>query len=132
MYVFNLLWSVFKGCFITFERTLYNCTVPFLPFRMLCYIVAIHFTFQFHDTLLFCSNVCVFDRIQLCDPIDCSLPRSTIYEILQVRVMECIAFPFPPDPGIEPTSLSSSTLLGGFFTSSATWVDPTIHARRKT
>lgn len=56
MYVFNLLWSVFKGCFITFERTLYNCTVPFLPFRMLCYIVAIHFTFQFHDTLLFCSN----------------------------------------------------------------------------
>ena len=56
VYVFNLLWSVFRGYFITFERTLYNCTVPFLPFRTLCYIVAIHFTFQFHDTLLICSN----------------------------------------------------------------------------
>ena len=56
MYVFNLLWSVFKGYFSTFERAVYNCTVPFLPFRTLCYIVAIHFTFQFHDTLLFCSN----------------------------------------------------------------------------
>ena len=26
-----------------------------------------------------------------------------------------------PDPGIEPTSLRSSTLAGGFFTTSATW-----------
>ena len=27
----------------------------------------------------------------------------------------------PPDPGIEPTSLMSPALAGGFFTSSATW-----------
>ena len=26
-----------------------------------------------------------------------------------------------PDPGIKPTLLTSSTLAGGFFTTSATW-----------
>jgi len=35
-------------------------------------------------------------------------------------------FPFPsledlPEPGIEPTSLTSPALAGGFFTTIATW-----------
>ena len=35
-------------------------------------------------------------------------------------------FPFPPpgdlpDPGIEPVSLTSPLMAGGFFTTSATW-----------
>ena len=38
-------------------------------------------------------------------------------------------FPFPPpgdlpDPGIEPVSLMSPALAGGFFTTSATWEAP--------
>ena len=36
-------------------------------------------------------------------------------------------FPTPedrPDPGIELTSLVSSTFLGGFFTTGATWEAP--------
>jgi len=37
--------------------------------------------------------------------------------------------PFPsqgdlPDPGIEPTSLTSPALAGGFFTTRATWEAP--------
>ena len=37
--------------------------------------------------------------------------------------------PFPPpgdlpDPGVQPTSLMSPALAGGFFTSSATWEGP--------
>ena len=35
-----------------------------------------------------------------------------------------LPFPSPgdlPDPGIKPTSLTSSALVGGFFTTSATW-----------
>ena len=32
-----------------------------------------------------------------------------------------------PDPGIEPQSLISPALAGGFFTTSATWEAPTIH-----
>ena len=58
--------------------------------------------------------------LTLCDPMDCSLPGSSVHEILQARILEWVAFP-PlgdlPDPGIEPMSLESPALAGGFFTS---------------
>ena len=37
-------------------------------------------------------------------PIDDSLPGSTVYGILQARILEWVAFPSPgdlPDPGIK-------------------------------
>ena len=43
----------------------------------------------------------------LCDPMDCSLPGSSLHGILQARVLEWVAISFPgdlPDPGIEPGS----------------------------
>ena len=51
----------------------------------------------------------------LCDPIDCSLPASSVHGL-----------PYPPpghlpDPGIKPASLTSRALAGRFFTTSATW-----------
>ena len=60
----------------------------------------------------------------LYDPMDCSPPGSSVHVILQAR--RCNELPFPPpgdlpDPGIEPASLMSPTLVGGFFTSSTTW-----------
>ena len=30
----------------------------------------------------------------LCDPVDCSLPGSSLYEILQARILECVAISF--------------------------------------
>ena len=45
--------------------------------------------------------------------------------ILQARLLEWVAIPFSrglPDSGIEPTSLISPALAGGFFTTSDTWV----------
>ena len=39
-------------------------------------------------------------------------------------MLEWVAISFPgdlPDPGTEPTSLTSPALAGGFFTMSATW-----------
>ena len=53
----------------------------------------------------------------LCDPVDCSLPDSSIHGILQVRILEWVAFPSPgdlPDPGIE---LGSPTLQADALTS---------------
>ena len=44
-----------------------------------------------------------------CDPVDCSLPGSSVHGILQARILEWVAFPSPgdlPDPGIEPKSPS--------------------------
>ena len=43
----------------------------------------------------------------LCDPMDCSLPGSSLHGILQARVLEWVAISFSrglPDPGIEPWS----------------------------
>ena len=59
----------------------------------------------------------------LCDPMDCSLPGSYVLGILLTRILEWVAMPSSgdlPNPGIEPMSLTSPALAGGFFTTSAT------------
>ena len=46
----------------------------------------------------------------LCDPMDYSLPGSSVHRISQARILEWVAIPPPgdlPDPGIEPRSLMS-------------------------
>ena len=61
--------------------------------------------------------------LTLCDPMDCSLPGSSVHRILQARILEWIPC-FPPggfpNPGIELMSLKSPALAGGFFTTGAT------------
>ena len=52
----------------------------------------------------------------LCDPMDCSLPGSSVHGILQATILEWIVILFYrglPDPGIEPNSpmLHSDSLL---------------------
>ena len=62
--------------------------------------------------------------LTLCDPMDRSLPGSSVHGIFQARVLEWMPFPSPvdlPDPGIKPASLRSPALVGRFFTTSATW-----------
>ena len=56
----------------------------------------------------------------LCDPMECSplAPLSMGFH------WSGLPFPSPgylPDPGIEPMSLTSPALAGGFFTTSAPW-----------
>ena len=50
----------------------------------------------------------VISCVQLfCDPMDCSLPGSSVHGILQARILEWVAMPFPrglPNPGIKPVS----------------------------
>ena len=41
----------------------------------------------------------------LCDPMDCSLPGSSVHGILQARILSGLPFPSPgdlPNPGFEP------------------------------
>ena len=43
----------------------------------------------------------------LCDPMDCSLPSSSVHGIFQARILEWVATPSPgdlPNPGIEPVA----------------------------
>ena len=60
----------------------------------------------------------------LCNPMDYSLPGSSIHGISQARILEWIAISFSgdlPDPGIEPAYLMPPALAGRFFTTSTTW-----------
>ena len=61
--------------------------------------------------------------------MDCSPPGSSARGIFQARYWNGLSFPSPgdlPDPGIEPVSLASSALAGGFLTISTTWEAPVI------
>ena len=53
--------------------------------------------------LMLCAQKC----LHLCDPMDCSLPGSSVHGIFQARVLEWVAISSPrdlPDAGIEPGS----------------------------
>ena len=62
----------------------------------------------------------------LCDPMDHSLPGSSVHRILQARILEWVATPGRSsfrdllDPGIKPVFRLSPALIGEFFTTSAT------------
>ena len=45
--------------------------------------------------------------LAVCNPMDCSLPGTSVHGILQARILEWLPFPSPgdlPDTGIEPGS----------------------------
>ena len=78
---------------------------------------------RFHDFSRMCCVLSLQPCLTLCNPMDCSLPVSSVHGILQTRILEWVAFPPPgdlPDTGIKPTSLMSPALAGGLFTTSAT------------
>ena len=62
----------------------------------------------------------------LCDPVDCSLPGSSVHGILQARILEWVASPLGDlsNPGIKPASLISPALAGRFVATSTTWEVP--------
>ena len=58
-------------------------------------------------------------HVQLCGPMDCSLPDSSIHGIFQARILEQVAISYSRGsscPGIEPASPASPASAGGFFT----------------
>ena len=70
-----------------------------------------------------CGYVCSVARLCpiLCGPMDCSPPSSSARGISQARVLTGMGCHFLTsgdlsDPGIEPSSLASPVLAGGFFT----------------
>ena len=73
--------------------------------------------------------------LTLWDPLDHSLPGSSVHRILQARIPQCVTMPSFRGPSqsrsrdwthvsyscLLPMSLTSSALAGGFFTTSITW-----------
>ena len=65
--------------------------------------------------------------LTLCDPMNCSLPGSSVHGNFQQQYWSGLPFPFPGDllnPRIEPMSPVSPALADRFFTTSATWEAP--------
>ena len=59
-------------------------------------------------------NPCACPVTQLCDPMDCSLPGSSVHGVLQARIVKWVAISF--SRGIFPTQGSNLSLAGRFFT----------------
>ena len=63
----------------------------------------------------FYTDTCMLSSVQLCDPMDCSLPGSLSMGFSRQEYWSGLPFLSPdlPNPGIKP---SSPALAGGFFT----------------
>ena len=63
--------------------------------------------------------------LTLCNPMDCSLPRSSVHEILQARIMEWIAMCSSRGSSwrrdLPASPMSPPALAGKLFTTRATW-----------
>ena len=79
------------------------------------------FSYNYLNILIMCCAKSLQSCPTLWDPMDCSLPGSSVHGILQVRTLEWVAISSSgdlPDPVIEPGSLTSLALAGRFFTAS--------------
>jgi len=72
----------------------------------------------------------LYSCLTLCDPTECSPPGSSVQGILQARItgLGCHALTRDlPNPGLEPTSLGSLVLAGGFLTQPPSIFHPLPH-----
>ena len=65
--------------------------------------------------------MCAQSCVTLCNPMDCSPPGASVWNSSRQEYWSGLPFPTGdlPGPGVEPVSLASSTLAGGFFTTAA-------------
>ena len=65
--------------------------------------------------------------LTLFDPMDCSLPGSSVHGICQARILECVAIPFSRGSSWPWNQTQVSYLAGRFFTIWATREAPQNH-----
>ena len=66
-------------------------------------------------------GICVFVLVTqscptLCDPMNCSLPGSSVYGILQARILEWVAMPSSRGSSQSRDQTWVSCIAGRFFT----------------
>ena len=64
--------------------------------------------------------------LTFCDPMEYSLPGSSLHGILQARVLEWVPMPFSRGSSQPRDRPASSSLAGGFFTTSAAYVNSSL------
>ena len=76
------------------------------------------------SSLLFCCHRCCLVTklfLILWDPVDCSLPDSSVYGISQARILEWVTISFSKESSLPRDRTYVSSLAGRFFTIWATW-----------
>ena len=74
---------------------------------------------KLYSRVLVCVSVCVLVTQlcpNLCNPMDCSLPGSTVHAILQARILEWVAIPFTRGFPQPRNWTRVSCTVGRFFT----------------
>ena len=71
-------------------------------------------------TCIYAVCCAVLSRVQLCSPLDCGPPGSSVHGILQARVLEWVAMPSSRGSSPPRDRTSVSYIAGGFFTIWAT------------
>ena len=94
------------------------------------YVYDIFFICSSVDRCFSCLCTCIKSLLlypTFFDRVGHSPSVSPVHGILQARILEWVAVHSSrgsSDPGIEPMSLITPTLAGGFFTTSTTWEAP--------
>ena len=89
------------------------------------------------NTMLAWSEVKLLSRVWLCDPMNCSLPGSSVHGIFQARVLEWVAISFSRGSSRPRDRTRVSRIVGRCFTVWATreWIGPqptqTLHEMAK-
>ena len=79
---------------------------------MCIYIIYIHIYIYVYEVKVLVVQLC----LTFCDPMNCSLPSSSVHGILQVRMLEWIAMPFSKGSSLPRDRTQVSHIAGGFFT----------------
>ena len=89
---------------------------------------SLSFFFMFSQALIKCSRnafvyiyiVNLLSRVWLCDPMDCSLPSSSVHGIFQARVLQWVAISFSRGSSWPRYQTQVSYIAGRHFTIWAT------------
>ena len=101
--VFEEIWKFLKVVFNSFRLTITSYLVGISVYMFVC--------------------VCTHVHAQLCptlgDPMDYSLPGSSVHEVVLARILYWAPFPSPgdlPNPVIKLVSFAAPALIGRFLT----------------
>ena len=94
-------------------------TLPSLPWLPLVKGVS-GFAFSLQDQKYLCCCLIIKSCPTLCDPMDCSPPRS-VHGIFQARILELVAIYFSRESSQSRNRTRVSCLAGEFFYHWATW-----------
>ena len=76
---------------------------------------------------IFFSTIHVCVHASLCDPVDCSLPGSSVHRVLQARILECGAISYSRGSS-QPRDWTLVSCFGRWVLyHCTTWGAPTIH-----